>query len=420
MTNQLNKGQQDALKDIEEFISSDRKYHVLTGGPGTGKTFLISSILQQTGMLKNFTNIRVCATTNKAVAAIHDAIGNQYSIDISTIHSALNLRMYNDYSTGESKCAPGKGYSIHRNTFFIIDEISMSNKDLEKYIDEATDSSCKILKVGDKFQLPPVKEKESTAFSKGYTTSILTEPVRNNAQPALIVLCEQLRETVNTGVFKPITPVPGVVDIMTTQETKKFIEDNFKEETPHKKVLAYTNKISLGYSNHIRKFRGYLEPYVIGEYVNNNNAIIIDRKTVLPTDSEVRIHEIRASEDHYGYPVLPVTVEYGNNLIDINVFLDPLGKTDLLGKFASDKNWHDYFKIKERYADLRLSASCTTHKSQGSTCDVTVVDREDIAKCTNNNVTARLLYVAASRAKQRVVFKGDLTQRYYNDSSITT
>ena len=42
----LNKDQQNAFADIIKFINDDsRKYHHVSGGPGTGKTYLISQIV---------------------------------------------------------------------------------------------------------------------------------------------------------------------------------------------------------------------------------------------------------------------------------------------------------------------------------------------------------------------------------------
>ena len=87
--------------------------------------------------------------------------------------------------------------------------------------------------------------------------------------------------------------------------------------------------------------------------------------------------------------------------------------TSLLKVLANDKNWKDYFNIKNNWLDLRPLHSSTVHKSQGSTYNVVFIDLDDIGKNTNANSMARILYVATSRAKTRVVFYGDLPKKHY-------
>src|SRR5690606_25117534 len=98
-----------------------------------------------------------------------------------------------------------------------IDEYSMIDSELKRIIHEGT-HKCKIVYVGDHCQLNPVMESKSPIDRFSLPFYELTEPMRNAGQSALIDLCKQLRETVETGVFKPIQIVPGVIDHLTTQE----------------------------------------------------------------------------------------------------------------------------------------------------------------------------------------------------------
>lgn len=50
----------------------------------------------------------------------------------------------------------------------------------------------------------------------------------------------------------------------------------------------------------------------------------------------------------------------------------------------------------------------TVNKSQGSTYDTVYIDLNDIGKCRDKDQVRRMLYVAVSRARHKVVFTGDI------------
>ena len=62
--------------------------------------------------------------------------------------------------------------------------------------------------------------------------------------------------------------------------------------------------------------------------------------------------------------------------------------------------------------DLRLPYASTVHKAQGSSYDEVVVDLESFEACKSYSVASRLLYVAASRARNKVYFYGDMPKRF--------
>jgi exodeoxyribonuclease V len=65
------------------------------------------------------------------------------------------------------------------------------------------------------------------------------------------------------------------------------------------------------------------------------------------------------------------------------------------------------------YADLRSPHSTTVHKSQGSTYQVAFIDLTDIGRNTKSYELTRLLYVAITRAAQKVFVTGELPARLY-------
>jgi exodeoxyribonuclease-5 len=68
--------------------------------------------------------------------------------------------------------------------------------------------------------------------------------------------------------------------------------------------------------------------------------------------------------------------------------------------------------LKNQFPDLRARDSQTVHKSQGSTYETVIIDLSNLSTCHLPKLVARLLYVAVSRAKTRVILFGTLAQKY--------
>jgi len=421
----LNSGQQSAFIDLISFTNApNEKYMALSGGAGTGKTYFISkvaeSIIRHAAAESGLHTVEVTATTNKAAAVIAEAMPNHHS-EIKTIYAFMNLRVSENFRTGEVKCIPTAKWVVHSGIFLVIDECSMVNKELMSYLDKGLDSSCKVLFVGDKNQLAPIKEMISPIYANNYRTAYLTEPVRNAEQPALMELCEQAKKTVETGIFTPIIPVPGVIDYVDGNTLRGILEREYHSENPMRRILSYTNKRVMEYNTFIREMRGYTEPFVEGEILVNNSSIELAGKQRMYTDQVVKVVSImRAYLDSdvlkgYDIAMIEMSVEditTGSTYV-INCFADPEERSDVIKYYSNNKIWDRYFKVKNTFPDLRSVAASTTHKAQGSTYESVIVDLTDIGKSTNKGQTARMQYVALSRPKKRLYIRGELPKRYF-------
>jgi len=104
--------------------------------------------------------------------------------------------------------------------------------------------------------------------------------------------------------------------------------------------------------------------------------------------------------------------QYGVVLEDVPVPVDREHLKQLLKYFANQQDWPTYFRLKNEYPDIRPRDACTVYKSQGSTYDTAFIDLGDIGGCNRPDIVLRMLYVAVSRARTRVVFYGDLPAKY--------
>lgn len=422
----LNKEQQDGFMEVIKFMNNpNEQFMDISGGAGTGKTYFISQVAD--GILKHKSKgnplhtVTVTATTNKAAAVISEAMP-YVANDIGTIYSFMNLRVSENFSTGTVSVVPTRNWIVHSGVFLIIDECSMINKDLFKYLQKGLDNTCKVLFVGDKNQLAPVKETISPIYTQNYKTAHLVKPVRNAEQPALMDLCEQMRQTVLTGVFTPIKEVPGVIDFVDKEVLRGVLEREYASEDKNKRVLSYTNKRVVQYNQFIRELRSYKEPYEVGEILSNNESAELPGKVHLYTDQLVKVTRIVSDQEDNnivpGHSIRTVTLEVEDIMTsvpyNITSFASSSDRRDVLNHYASSKNWDRYFKIKNQFPDLRAIASSTIHKAQGSTYDSVIVDLADIGTCTNKDQTARMQYVAMSRPKKRIYIRGELPKRYFD------
>lgn len=119
--------------------------HVITGGPGTGKTTIIKCILHILKFLK--LSYQLCAPTGRAAKRMGEATGEE----AKTIHRLLDL----DFKDG-------KGYfTYNENTkipvdVVIVDEVSMVDEYVFSSLVKALQDGATLILVGDKDQLASV------------------------------------------------------------------------------------------------------------------------------------------------------------------------------------------------------------------------------------------------------------------------
>lgn len=430
----LNQGQQDAADGFFQFLFSEQKEIIISGPGGVGKTFTMGYLIDRVmpeyfktckmmGIEPEFDSVVMTATTNKAAEVLGLATGRP----TETIHSFLNLKVVDDYSTGKSKLTKTMSWTVHTRKIIFIDEAYMIDSALLELLREGT-FKCKIVFVGDHCQLAPIMETISPIHKANLSFFELTQNVRNAGQPALMKVCQQLRNTVETGHFSPIQIVPGVIDLVEDAEMESLIAQSFHEQTLEHRILAYTNKRVALYNDHIRDVRNLANEYGEGEFLVNNQAIrlnntmlsveeqveIIDQKEYSEmivvekdvTELEIRRSDLRSALGHVYYRVpLPVNREHYR---------------ELMLWYGRTKKFDRYFFLKNTFPDLRPRDAATVHKAQGSTYDTVFIDLSDISTCHQPQTVARLLYVAFTRARNRVILYGDLVQKYGGVSCMDT
>lgn len=425
----LNPEQEEAVKLFFDFLLNEEPEMILSGAAGTGKTFTMgkmideimpkyASLCQLLGIPQIYSGVMMTATTNKAAEVLMRATKRP----AQTVHSFMNLRVFNDYDTGQTRIGRSKNWKVHSNMILFVDEYSMIDHELHQLILKGVIKS-KIVYVGDHCQLSPIGEKTSPVNRTNAPRAVLTRPMRNGAQPALVNLCTQLRATVETGNFKPIKIVPGVIDHVGDEEMEALIEERFKSNDTQDKILGYTNYRVNEYNTHIRSLRGLGNLFTVGEQLVNNSAVQIPRGKVvdkLYTEEEVEVISVSPDLEvivleHNGsmeVQVMQVRTRLGAVVSNVKVPTDKIHYNQLLKYYGNKKEWKQYFDLKEQFADLRPKDASTVHKAQGSTHNTVFVDLTDLSSCRDPAVAARLLYVALSRATDRIILYGELSTKF--------
>lgn len=123
--------------------SLTEKIHLITGGPGTGKSTITNAILAITEKLTN--KIVLTAPTGRAAKRLQQITRKK----AHTIHSLLEY----DFSTGGFKKNPDNQIKAD---LLIIDEASMIDTFLLYHLLRAIPDACRVIFVGDIDQLPSV------------------------------------------------------------------------------------------------------------------------------------------------------------------------------------------------------------------------------------------------------------------------
>lgn len=355
-------------------IVNDGNLSILTGGPGTGKTTTIATILRQyLGRM----NICLLAPTGRAVQRMRESLTDEISEDefgqltIATIHKFLGY--------GQPKFrqieAKNEASSIH---LCIIDESSMADiyimAELFRVLNLTT---CKVILVGDKNQLPSV-----------YAGNVLTDLI------ALGVPTYRLQE--NHRSVKSIYDNGQIV--LAGDISVPFLEDTQFQFLPEDRLDEVIQSVDFSASDVIL-LSPYRKPYDI-----NGNPIIGN-----VTDINEKIHQQYYSRNGFciGDKVICLKNNYAQGYFNGEVgYIRTMTEEGIFVQLDEERTVLVVDK-----AELDFAYASTVHKVQGSECrHVYLYLPQDMPQGLLNK---ELLYTAITRAKERVTILGDAKALYH-------
>lgn len=396
----LTKSQEIAKEKISKFINDSVDTCIcLSGKPGTGKSYFVKEVIPK--LIRGKYDYAVTATTNKAAAVI----------DGVTTYSYFGLRV--TFKEGDYVINKDNLKDIW-NTVIVVDEASMLDYELFKLITTAA-RKCKFIFVGDMNQLPAVKG-GINVFEK-YPVVELTDVVRQKKED-LINIIDTARSYIKKASVLPNIKNSANVYVL---KTKEEVADVIKQFGYKDKILAYTNATVIAYNKWFRELTGRSPELQIGDlvvnktycssYANPSYSMYAEQEGIVADVSEPMVLDLATKETHK-CPVFDdddSTIPYKVRkvyLMDCEypfyIAEDTSLHRTLLKATAKERNWKDYYFLKERIADIRDNMACTVHASQGSTYNNVFIDLRDIKTCRAMSVKTRLIYVALSRAKENI------------------
>lgn len=388
----LNQDQEKALREFTSFIAKPEVRHMVLSGPaGAGKGYLLRHIRDNWERISTMAQIlnsdalvempEFTATTNEAV----------YQLGIQEARTIYNKAGIVPAFNGLK--------AIRRPDRFaqivFIDEASYIDEQAFKLIERQL-PTCKFVWVLDQDQLAPVGSNVPYVTSQGFDTVELTTIERNKGD--LQDLVRELRKGVRNkhGVDIRSFHNGSTIQIVDTIEFQNQIISEFSKDFTRCKVVMFRNNTVANYNNAIHenalgnpKFPHKGAPAIINSYSKEARYQVGTRFTIHSVNKLVSQYEVTNFKTGNRYTQ---NVEELQILSDIGHITHPVDRSD-----------RDVWKLSDWFVDIALPYASTTHKAQGSTVPVVFVDAQDIFSCWDAEMRRRLIYVAVSRASERVV-----------------
>ena len=460
----LTAGQETAKKAILNFIktadASKGEYFTLTGKAGTGKTTLIQEVIREIAKDNPYQRFVVSALAHKAVQVIYGKTKKSSKfVSASTVASLLGMKL--DQETGLFKPA-GKNAKIKlkRDSILFVDEASMLNEqNIKLLMDAAIRTDSKVIFLGDPGQLPPIRTRALVKYGTDSLSPVfktqkdeysagLTERVRQGEGSPILDYADtfwnysttegQTDRRVDDEDMSRVENAQGSIEFINEQQVDKIVP-LFKQavETNNPslvKVVAYHN-------NTVKQWNQIIRRKVYGDEYSPNplpGDILMMTDTYNDPASDDAKPLLFNSEDISVISTGPIRTVNSVQLMDTTI-KDPRGKIITvpliiptqknIAEFNNNKRllWNEAQKYKNtdrgkykrvldmywsygtEWAHVEYGYAITSHKSQGSTYDVSVVDSADI----NSNgfmsdiSKARSIYTAITRARNSAVILRD-------------
>lgn len=391
----------DELQKAAVLMAIRNGVFILTGGPGTGKTTTMRTIIEYFVRTKH--NVMLAAPTGRAAKRLEETSG--YSA--KTIHRMLEVTGVHT-SDGEEHAQFGRNeYNPLDADVIIIDEMSMVDTHLFYALVQAVASGTRLIMAGDADQLPSVGP-----------GNVLKDLLRSEVFP--VVKLEKIyRQNLESDIVVNAHKINRGEEVVLGNESKEFccVERN-DVAMIHSEIVAL-NKDKLTKFLNVKPYEiQVLTPMKKGTLGVENLNAILQEKLNPPAPGK---REVRRGETVFrvGDKVMQIKNNYeatwvikGYNDIKVDE-----GKGVFNGDVGVIKSIDEYNKsLMVRFDDGRLveypftqleelepAFAITIHKSQGSEYPAVILPLLDGPRML---FTRNLLYTAVTRAAKCVVILG--------------
>ena len=438
--------QTEVIKQLSEFVenSSSNSLFLLKGYAGTGKTTLVSSLINSLWSVGK--KVFLLAPTGRAAKVL-----SVYSKKSAfTIHKKIYWMRTNSQGNTYVTLKDNK----HTNTIFVVDEASMipdaSDKgfggrvlldDLIEYVYSGV--MCKLILIGDTAQLPPVHLDISPAldenllgltYRKVVYSAELTQVVRQQLTSMVLENATHLRDKISANDFD--TPQvkcnSEVVRLDVGMDIQEALEDAYSNSgVEGTVVICRSNKRANLYNQQIRaRIRGLEYDISTGDFL----MVVRNNYFWLPEGSKVgfiangdmvevmRIYEINELYDCRFARISVRLVDYPDEEnLECIVLLDTLKSESPAMTYEEYKKFYD--EVAKDYSDIpkraqrnkeikqnpyfnalqvKFAYAITCHKSQGGQWENVFVEQGYFTSDMLSKEYFRWLYTALTRTTKKL------------------
>ena len=377
------------------YCAMEKGATVITGGPGTGKTTIINTIIQIMDKLDK--NVMLAAPTGRAAMRMTEVCG----IEAKTIHRLLE----SSFSENDDNMNFAKNEDNPLDCdIVIIDEMSMVDILLIQSLLKALKSHTRLIMVGDSDQLPSVGAGNvlRDIINSGVVPTVsLTEIFRQAKESAIVVNAHKI----NRGEY-PEFNKSGTDFFMVKRDTAVDISQSI--------VDLFINRLPKAYKYNSLYQIQILSPTRKGiTGVNELNVAL--QKVINPPDKKKKEKAFKNITFREGDKVMQTRNNYDMEWTKLEkpeetgfgIFNGDIGYIHRIDKEMESATivFDDKLCIYEfsKFEDLDLAYAVTVHKSQGSEFDVIIMPMYPCAPMLQNR---NLFYTAVTRAKKLVVLVG--------------
>ena len=442
-------GQWDVCASMVRFLydSDLRSLFLLKGYAGTGKTSLVSALIQILPNLR--VNTLLLAPTGRAAKVISGYSGRP----AYTIHK----KIYMTATDASGVVRTVRGINKHSYTLFIVDEASMIGleptasrhsllEDLVEYV--YSGNHCRLMLIGDTAQLPPVGQSESPALDEQFLSASfalnlisceLTDVVRQQQLSGILSNATALRSQIamlqeGDDAQLPLFYVENTSDVVRLQG-EDLMETLYREygdfSLEQVVVVCRSNKRANLFNQGIRGSVLFREEEVnAGDYlmVVKNNYYWLDEESdigFIANGDIVEVLSVRNVQELYGFRFADATVRFvdypDEEPRDCKLLLSTLYSDS--PSLTQEEAERFFNAVMEDYADLphkadrlrelrqnpyynalqvKFAYALTCHKTQGGQWRTVIVDQGYLGENPVDRGYLRWLYTAFTRATDRV------------------
>jgi hypothetical protein len=452
----LNPDQTLASAKIHDFLKdpfTKGGVFTLTGGPGTGKTFMLRDLLKE---YKG--DVQAATVSHAAKNILQESLGD--GVKCTTISKSLGFGP-KILSEGDIKFLPkgkpGEVGTLKNCKIFVIDEVSQIDDELHDMImSQVLSYGLRVIAVGDPYQLPPVEQDiDSKFFDKIHMT--LTIPMRYQGPISEIAaIYKDQIDHINVGsgfekwALNSVThrknKFSGHTGYGFTNKLDEIIDlasndiKSHPETASYARVLAFKNDSVAEVNKRVRtKLYGTdLAQFEPGEIVLCNGGYsaltavdifdgveyvpgAIGRKPVLYNGQILKIATQTPVIGPYDVPCLRLEfAERKNNLSEAvyavedspeasqmyNVIKETLRSeaARITDRTLRDMAWRNYYNFIQSFAYFDYAYSVNLYKAQGQTLNNVYVCEGEVMGVGPLTWKQKFqaLYVAMTRAKEKL------------------